>query len=190
VTIDWQAPGVRRWIWIAAGVVVCWVAGGAVRMLRERNPLPEKVAEEVERHAATTLVDTTEIHRLERVAAQAQVQEQAAIAKARESDTIAARALNWPARGVELPQVQALAMASADKDTAVAWARVEALSLDTALARSEARAAQGDSALEAVRNLAEAREEPCRVLWVVPCPTRVAVMAATAAGVAAALWRR
>jgi hypothetical protein len=194
MSITAQVTGVRQWLGIAAGVLICGMAWVVLSPRGGQTPLPGGVAREVEQHAEASAIDTMEIHRLERVADSAAVKVQAAVAKAQGREVIAARGVDERAtaqvREVELPQVQALSVASADKDTALAWARVEAASLDSALARSEERAAQADTVLDAVVKVAEAREEPCRVLWVVPCPSRTMVLVGTAIVTAVGVARR
>jgi hypothetical protein len=194
MSITTQVTGARQWLGIAAGVVLCGIAWVVLSPRGGETPLPSGVAREVEQHADASAIDTMEIHRLERVADSAAVKEQAAVAEARASEAVAARRVGERATvwvpDVELPSVQALAIAGADKDTALAWAGVEAASLDTALARSEKRAARADTVVAGVEKVAESREARCRVLWVVPCPSRKLVMVATAIATAASVVRR
>jgi hypothetical protein len=58
------------------------------------------------------------------------------------------------------------------EDTVIVWANTRAASLEVALDASEIRAARTDSLLTVVRAVAEER---CRILRVVPCPSRRAV---------------
>jgi hypothetical protein len=206
--IDWRAPGVRRWIWIATGAVVLVIAWISISPRGGPTPLPSGVAREVEQHAEASAIDTMEIHRLERVVDSAAVKEQAAVTAAHRSEAGIARA---PARqdsasrspaaaavvatvrlpsDISIDDLQAVTIASAHKDTALAWARVEVASLDTALARSEERAARADTVIGAVEKVAESREARCRVLLVVPCPSRMLVMAGTAVLTLVAVGRR
>jgi hypothetical protein len=180
MTIDVQAPALRRWGAIAAGLVVCGIVLVALSPRDGPTPLPSGVAREVEQHAEASAIDTMEIHRLERAADSAAVKERAAIVVA----TVRAPS------GISIDDFRAAMIANAHKDTALAWARVEAASLDTALARSEVRAARADTVIAAVTQVAESREAPCRVLWVVPCPSRMIVMAGTAVLTLVAVGRR
>jgi hypothetical protein len=180
MTIDVQAPLLRRWGPIAAGVAVLWIAWVVLSPGGGPTPLPNGVAREVEQHAEASAIDTMEIHRLERAADSASVKERAAMAVA----TVRAPSV------ISVADLHAAMIASAHKDTALAWARVEAASLDTALARSEARAARADTVIATVTKVAESREAPCRVLWVVPCPSRMLVVAGTAVLTLVAVGRR
>jgi hypothetical protein len=178
--IDLQAPLLRRWGAIAAGLVVCGIAWVVLSPRGGPTPLPSGVAREVEQHAEASAIDTMEIHRLERVSNSAAVKEQAAMAVA---------TVRVPS-DISIDDLHAAMIAGAQKDTALAWARVEAASLDSALARSEARAARGDTVIAAVTKVAESREAPCRVAWVVPCPSRMLVVAGTAVLTLGAVGRR
>jgi hypothetical protein len=196
MSIDWQAPGVRRSILIAAGVLVLGIAWVGSSPRGGPTPLPSGVAREVEQHAEASAIDTMEIHRLERVADSAAARERAATAAARASEAslhqqAARRVVDAPAAvatlrlpsDVSIEDLQAATIASAHKDTALAWARVEVTSLDTALTRSEERGARADTVIGALEKVAESREPPCRVAWVVPCPTRMLVFLGTAVAV-------
>ena len=79
----------------------------------------------------------------------------------------------------------ALKVVIAQQDTALAFAELRAASIDSALARSEARAARADSALSAVVILAESRTAPCRIVRLLTCPSRTAVMIGAAVVTAA-----
>jgi hypothetical protein len=180
MTIAWQAPGIRTWLSIVAGVAALWIARVSLSPRGGPTPLPSGVAREVEQHAEASAIDTMEIHRLERVADTAAVKQQAAVAVA---------TVRVPGN-ISIDDLQAVTISSAHKDTALAWVRVEVASLDTALARSEERAARADTVIAAVEKVAESREAPCRVLWVVPCPSRMLVMAGTAVLTLVAVGRR
>lgn len=80
-------------------------------------------------------------------------------------------------------------MILAAQDTALALAHVQITELDTALDLSELRAARADSLLHvAVREV----ERRCRIVWVVPCPSRrlaAAIGAVSALGIAVVVGR-
>ena len=79
----------------------------------------------------------------------------------------------------------ALKVVIAQQDTALAFAELRAASIDSALARSEARAARADSALAAVVTVAESRTASCRIVRLLPCPSRTALMIGAAVVTAA-----
>jgi hypothetical protein len=87
------------------------------------------------------------------------------------------------AAGVRVERLRAIADTEPDRlrdlvalqDTVIIWANTRAASLEVALDASEIRVARTDSLLTVVR---AAGDESCRILRVLPCPSRrtVAVM--------------
>lgn len=190
-----------KWGLALVAAVLLIVAAISLWPAPDPAPLPPKLEQALDRHAAQTAVDTLEIRRLERAAA--------AAAAAARADSIARVRYR---RAADLQQqradsLAAIAAASASaQDSARHYAAayhhrtLEAEELRGALARAESETAhqrrRGDSlqvaldtamrvATRANQLLAEAvaeiqrRNPPCRVIGPVPCPSRKVVAVAT-----------
>jgi hypothetical protein len=158
-----------RWVLVLTGLFVFGVF--ALTCHRQAPaPLPAPVARLVERHQVQGAVDSAEIQRLKRSAQAVNATETRNVVSARAS----ADSGNYR-------------VAYAAEDTALKALDREVALLDVALTRSESRAISADSVIAAVLPLAESREPPCRILWLVPCPSRRAVAVATAAITATAI---
>lgn len=155
--------GLGRWVLILTGLVVC----GVLFLTYHREaltPLPPPVAQRVEQHRIQSAVDSVAIRRVTRAAAKEHVKSETAVARSRE----AADSGNYR-------------QAYVVEDSAVLALDHEVALLDVALTKSESRAIQADSVIAAVLPIAESREPPCRLVWIVPCPTRRAVALVAAA---------
>jgi hypothetical protein len=157
------------WVLLITGLLVCGVF--ALTCHREApTPLPTAVAQQVERHRVQSAVDSVAIRRLKRGAASRHVKRDTAIARATE----AADSGDYRRAYVE-------------EDSAVLALNQQVAVIDVALTKSESRAMRADSVIAAVLPIAESREPPCRIAWVVPCPTRRAVAVAAAVVTAAVI---
>jgi hypothetical protein len=114
------------------------------------------------RHDSLTRTEVATVSVARRSAVQAQVKQTAAVVRVERLRTIADTV---PDRLRDLVALQ---------DTVIIWANTRAASLEVALDASEIRAARTDSLLTVVR---AAGDERCRILRVVPCPSRRAVAA-------------
>lgn len=165
------APFNSRLRQYAAGVVLCALLVSLVPWSRRTAPVP--TANALARHDSLTHKEVATVATARRVAAQAQVKQTAAAVRVA---TLRAEADTAPDRLRDLVALQ---------DTVIEWANTRAAQLEVALDASEIRAARTDSLLTVVRH---ARDDQCRILRAVPCPSRrtivvVALLATTALSV-------
>lgn len=180
------AANVRRWL-IATGVVVFALI---VARCTDRNERPnaQVLAVAVARHDSLSHVREFDIQQDRAIAGAAARGESTAIAHARAKREIAIPS-EWTANSSFAPRDESdtlIAAILAAQDSALAFADVRAASLNAALDLSELRAAESDSLLHAAVRAVDA---PCRILRIVPCPSRVQT-AVLGGVVVAALLRR
>lgn len=191
---------------VVAGVLLfagLTVIGLALSGHQASTPLPAPLAAAIERHAIASAVDTAEIARLRRVAANAEQLQQRERARAARADTAAAlehlradslarvamaatsaadSAAAWQsAYDVRTREADSLQRAGDAKDRAIALGIQRSDSLGTALSRSEHRAARADSVLAATVKIAVAGDR-CRLVHLLPCPTRAQAFVGGVAG--------
>ena len=184
-----MAPAfLRRWSTIATGVLVCAIVANLVWPRPHPPGLPEPVAEQLERHSLATAADTVNIDRLERVAADAERNERVEKTRARSPTPDLSRLLpeSEPRLEIELSNgaLAANGLRARWLDSALVLADLRASTLDSALTISQTRASRADSVLKVVVEVANSRDPPCRLLWILRCPSRIHVMLGTALGTA------
>ena len=152
-----------RWVMLTAGLVISGIF--VLTCHREApTPLPVSVAQRVEEYRIQSAVDSVAIQRVTRAAAVEHVRADTATERSR----VAADSGNY-------------AHAYVLENSAVLALDHQVELLDVALTKTESRAIGADSVIAAVLPIAESREPPCRVLWVIPCATRRAVAVVAAA---------
>ena len=161
-----------------------------------------------QRASRGTAVDSAEIQRLRGVAKAAGQTRDQLLARAtqkrhdfihtgRDADSIsgalyaartAADSVRALQRAYDARSAQALALLDITQleDTALVQALTQSNALDSALARSEARAVRAEALVRGLVPLAQEGER-CRLLAILPCPSRKAVVVAAAASTALAL---
>lgn len=162
--------------------------------------LPAPVARAVERHAAASAVDTANINRLEREKAAAkqrelaasrarQAAEDSAAVQSRRADSLeaVARAATTAADSADAWRTAYYVRTGEAEDLQIALAesKGETRGVQLQLAAAEAQAAswkagklRGDTVIAQLLPLAETAGDRCRILHVLQCPPRKAVLAA------------
>jgi hypothetical protein len=156
------------------------------------------VAEALRAATLQTVDDTAEIHRWQRSARAAERIQGSFRTRAERSKTVAAHAHHhadslarsavhvspvsdsaagiWKSAYVaRTAEVVALTDVTKLQDAALVQANASIMLLDSALVRSETRAARADSVIRLLVPVAETRIAPCKVLGIVSCPSRTAV---------------
>jgi hypothetical protein len=187
---------------IALSVVIALGIYAVTHLARRPTPLPPKLAHQVERHEIATAVDTAEIHRLtlardreeaarrraESTAARMDSAAQLAHARADSfaaaaavAQTVSDSAEKWRAAyGARTAEADTLRRENQVLHAALDHARFQIAAVDSALARSQGRAARADSVIAAAVTVVRASDPPCRFAYVFSCPSRTTVAAITA----------
>jgi hypothetical protein len=162
--VRWSA---RRWHY-ATGVAGLALILAVVSSWSRRPSHSPQLEAALARHDSVGQMEVAHVHS-ERAAAdgakakQVQVMKRAAVLRT----GAATEPATDPERGAAmLPQIVAL------QDTAIQWANIRAEHLEVALDVSELRAARMDTLVGMLR---AARDDHCRMLRMVPCPTRSAL---------------
>jgi hypothetical protein len=141
----------------AVGVLLLVVAVVVLLHPWSRRTTQMPVASVFVRHDSLTRTEVATVAVARRSAVQARAKQMAAAVRVEELRAIAD---TEPDRLRDLVALQ---------DTVIIWANTRAASLEVALDASEIRVARTDSLLTVVR---AAGDERCRILRVVPCPSR------------------
>jgi hypothetical protein len=152
----------RRWQYATGGAGVALI----VLLMWPKASVNSVVQTQLVRHDSVSRVEVAHVAAERVMAGRAKRKEEDAVGRA---TVLRARVDGQPdLAGTLLPDIVAL------QDTAIEWANVRAEHTEAALDVSELRASRLDSLVGLLR---AARDDQCRIVRIIPCPTRKAIIA-------------